>query len=282
MSVGRAFTLWTHNPLAARLVSAHEATPLRWPPGRAHPGCRVRRRWRRWGCCAPHTTTSLNLTHSPARPNSTQAEQDGSPVAICRAAAAGVPDLVKQAKALQARATTPEECGALYLGGAAEALWAAASLHRSSVDAQLWCCAALGDLSLNFEVVAEPQRKRSAALTGCEAAVAALRAHPDAASLQEEACRCVANLAVLLDDRVQAVASAGLDAVVGALKQHLAKPGTAEEALRALANITGVSDAVQVKAAAAGAVELCLLAVKTHTDTQASRKWASPPSPASV
>jgi hypothetical protein len=112
-------------------------------------------------------------------------------------------------------------------------------------------CWALCNLTVNAD-----NNVKAGAAGAVEAAVAALRAHPDCAVVQELGCWVLINLTVNADNKVKAGAAGAVEAVVAALRAHPDCAAVQKQGCRALANVCFSDAALQRRAREAGAIEV--------------------------
>jgi hypothetical protein len=92
---------------------------------------------------------------------------------------------------------------------------------------------------------------------GCgaiEAVVAALRAHPSSAAVQENGCTALRNLAANDANKVKAGGCGAIEAVVAALRAHPSSAAVQENGCTALRSICWTSGDLRQRARKAGAV----------------------------
>ena len=93
--------------------------------------------------------------------------------------------------------------------------------------------------------------------------VAALRAHPGNAGVQEKGCLALKHMTLNADNKAKAGAAGAIEAVVAALKAHPGNAVVQEKGCTALTNMTTNADN-QATAGAAGAIEAVVAALKAH------------------
>jgi hypothetical protein len=144
------------------------------------------------------------------------------------------------------------------LSNAWKTVVAALNAHRDAVLVQQFACAALWQLTAT-----NAHRVEAGKVGAVTAAVAALRAHPADARVQQAGC-CATDVLCSNNsvNAVQACGAGALQAIVAGLRAHPAAFGVQLNACGALSSIVGAHPRVQAAAGAAGAVETIVGAMR--------------------
>ena len=105
-----------------------------------------------------------------------------------------------------------------------------------------------------------------------EAVVAAMRAHMGVASVQENGCGALWNIAHLAENQPKVAVAGGIEAVVAAITAHSSIASVQSKGCGALLNIAHSAENRQ-KVAAAGGIETVVAAMKAHTSVSAVQSY---------